>query len=102
MGGTYSDDVQARIELVAVGLQSVFQVVIQTVEVVNEHLLRRRHNSHGEKARAAPSSARRRRRRHLQRAAAAQLIDLVMNLVEYKVLVVLQSKPPSGINDKRL
>ena len=52
MGGTYSDDVQARIELVAVSLQSVFQVVIQAVEVVNEHLLRRRHNSHGEKARA--------------------------------------------------
>ena len=57
MGGTYSDDVQARVELVAVGLQSVFQVVIQTVEVVNEHLLRRRHNSHGEKARGAVECA---------------------------------------------
>ena len=49
VGGTYSDDIQARVELVAVSLQRVFQVVIQTVEVVNEHLLRRRHNSHGEK-----------------------------------------------------
>ena len=43
----HSDDVQARIELVAVGLERVFQVVVQTVEVVDKHLLRKRHTYAG-------------------------------------------------------
>jgi hypothetical protein len=38
---------------------------------------------------------------HLQSAAAAQLIYLVVDLVEDEVLVVFQSKPPSGIDHKR-
>lgn len=32
---------EASIELVAIGLKCVFQVVVEAVEVVNEHLLQR-------------------------------------------------------------
>lgn len=37
----YSDYVEASIELVAIGLKCVFQVVVKAVEVVDEHLLQR-------------------------------------------------------------
>lgn len=53
----------------------------------------------------APAASRKRNNRHvtrhLQGAAAAQLIDLMVHLVEDEVLVVLQSKPPSGIDNMR-
>jgi hypothetical protein len=40
----HSDDVQAGIELVAVCLQGVPQVIVQPVEVIDEYFLQTRHN----------------------------------------------------------